>query len=578
MTESLIERRPPLHAAAHHGMAMRRPDPSVAGTGTTAPPHATLERGVLGAMLVAAGVVTADLLASALAEQRGTRERIGAVLVRRGVDPEAIARVLALQLRMKYQPAPVRAETAAAALLDAELARRLQALPLRFDERSVAVAVADPLDIEALDDLRFRLSRRIEPVVVSVPALAAAIEAAYDAGEVRALARRFNGGAARPRPAASDGAAAEELSALRRASEAAPVVELVNLLVERALARRASDVHIEAAANGLHVRARIDGALSPLFDIPQEAAGAVVSRIKIMAGLDIAVRLRPQDGRATAVAGGGDVALRVSTLPALGGEKVVIRLLRGGAEAPSLDDIGMDRPTRTRIDRMLGQPHGVLLVTGPTGSGKTTTLYAMLAALDRQRRNIVTLEDPVEYRLAGITQVQVHARAGLGFADALRAVLRQDPDVIMVGELRDRESAGIALSAALTGHLVLATLHTNDAPTAATRLCELGMPPYLVSGSLLGVLAQRLARRVCTDCRGSGCSRCDGGFRGRAGVYETMVVDDAVRTRILRRAPAHVIRAAARAHGMRTLAEDARRLVDEGVTSAEEVGALLKLE
>ncbi len=558
MTELVVERT-------------RAPAPALERRGASGAPIA---RGALGTMLVAAGVISPELLASALEEQRTTRERIGEVLVRRGVDAEAIARVLALQLRMRYLPAPVRADPAAAALLDGDLARRLGALPVRADERSAVVALADPLDVEVLDDLRFRLGRRIEPVVVSPPALAAAVEAAYDAGAVRALARRFHSGP-RTRPASTD--ASDEVTELRRASEAAPVIELVNLLIERALARRASDVHIETADNGLHVRARIDGVLRPLFDIPPEAAGAVVSRVKIMAGLDIAVRLRPQDGRATAATGGGAVALRVSTLPAMGGEKVVIRLLRGGAEAPSLDELGMDAHTRERIDGMLGQAHGVLLVTGPTGSGKTTTLYAMLAALDRQRRNIVTLEDPIEYRLDGVTQVQVHARAGLGFAEALRAVLRQDPDVIMVGELRDRESAGIALSAALTGHLVLATLHTNDAPTAATRLCELGIPSYLVAGTLLGVLAQRLARRLCSHCAGAGCQRCDGGYRGRTGVYEVLVVGDALRARILRRAPAHVIRTAARAAGMRTLGEDARRLVDAGITSADEVAPLLAL-
>ncbi|HEU5208530.1 MAG TPA: ATPase, T2SS/T4P/T4SS family [Longimicrobiales bacterium] len=534
-----------------------------------------VRRGALGAMLQSAGCVSADLLASALAEQRVTGERIGTVLVRAGVDPEDVARMLALQVRMRYLSPPVRADPPAAGLVTASLARRLQALPIRCDERTVTVAISDPLDVAALDDLRFRLGRRIEPVVVSAATLEHAIQHAYDDGAVRDLARRFNGGA-RVRGVAQ-APSAEELTALRRASEAAPVVELVNLLVERAIARRASDVHVEPVDDGLHVRARIDGVLTPLFEIPSEAAGAVISRIKIMAGLDIAVRLRPQDGRASAAGTNGTVALRVSTLPALGGEKVVIRLLRGGAAAPSLDDLGMDADTRVRVDRMLAQPHGVLLVTGPTGSGKTTTLYGMLASLDRRRRNIITLEDPVEYRLPGITQVQVHTRAGLGFADALRAVLRQDPDIIMVGELRDRESAGIALSAALTGHLVLATLHTNDAPTAATRLCELGMPPYLVAGTLLGVVAQRLARRVCRQCAGSGCQNCDAGLHGRTGVYEVLVTDDAIRARILRRAPAHVIRAAARAGGMRTLGEDARRLVDAGITREDEVAGLLTL-
>ncbi len=535
-----------------------------------------VRRGVLGAMLQAAGCVSADVLASALEEQRATGERIGAVLVRFGVDPEDIARTLALQVRMRYMPPPVQAEATATTLVTAALARRLQALPVRCDERVVTVVLSDPLDVAVLDDLRFRLGRRIEPVVVSPATLEQAIQNAYDSGAVRALASRFNGGA-RGRPAVQ-APTADELSALRRASEAAPIIELVNLLIERALARRASDIHVEPGEEGLRVRARIDGVLAPLFDIPSEAAGAVVSRIKIMAGLDIAVRLRPQDGRASAAGTNESVALRVSTLPVLGGEKVVIRLLRGGAAAPGLDDLGMDTETRTRIGRMLAQPHGVLLVTGPTGSGKTTTLYGMLASLDRERRNIITLEDPVEYRLPGVTQVQVHARAGLGFADALRAVLRQDPDIIMVGELRDRESAGIALSAALTGHLVLATLHTNDAPTAATRLCELGMPPYLVAGTLLGVIAQRLARCICRQCGGRGCQACDTGLHGRTGIYEVLIVDDAIRARILRRAPAHVIRAAARSGGMRTLGADARRLVQEGITREDEVAPLLALD
>ena len=535
-----------------------------------------VRRGVLGAMLQSAGCITADMVAQAVEEQRTTGERIGAVLVRLGADPEDVARTLALQVRMRYMGPPLRVDPAAVALVNASLARRLRALPVRCDERAVTVALTDPLDVAVLDDLRFRLGRRVEPVVVSPATLEQAIQNAYDDGAVRDLARRFNGNT-RVR-AAAQAPTPDELSALRRASEAAPIVELVNLLIERAIARRASDVHVEPAEEGLHVRARIDGVLAPLFDIPNEAAGAVVSRIKIMAGLDIAVRLRPQDGRATAAGGDGSVALRVSTLPALGGEKVVLRLLRGGAAAPGLDELGMDATTLSRVERMLTQPHGVLLVTGPTGSGKTTTLYGMLASLDRARRNIITLEDPVEYRLPGVTQVQVHARAGLGFADALRAVLRQDPDIIMVGELRDKESAGIALSAALTGHLVLATLHTNDAPTAATRLCELGMPPYLVAGTLLGVIAQRLARCICVQCNGGGCRNCDGGLHGRTGVYEVLVTDDAIRARILRRAPAHVIRAAARAGGMRTLGEDARRLVDAGVTREDEVAALLALE
>jgi type II secretory ATPase GspE/PulE/Tfp pilus assembly ATPase PilB-like protein len=321
-----------------------------------------------------------------------------------------------------------------------------------------------------------------------------------------------------------------------------------------------------------------------------------------MADLDIAVKRRPQDGRGVLRVDGRAVGLRVSTLPSQGGEKVVIRILDGGGAAPSFDALGMEEPVRARIERLLGRSHGVLLVTGPTGSGKTTTLYAALSSLDRERRNLITLEDPVEYRMPGLTQVQVHRRAGLGFGAALRAVLRQDPDVIMVGELRDKETVETALAAALTGHLVLSTLHTNDAPSAATRLAEMGAPPYLVAGGLIGVLAQRLARRLCERCKrpvradpdrlaalglpavpvtvaeAVGCAACDGsGYRGRTGVYELLVVDARVRALILKRAPAHALREAARRQGLRTLGQSAWDRVRAGITTLDEVAPLLAL-
>lgn len=389
---------------------------------------------------------------------------------------------------------------------------------------------------------------------------------------------------------------------MRRASEAAPIVALVDLVLSRAVAQRASDVHIEPTGDVLRVRTRVDGVMRVLLELPARTGGAFASRIKIMAELDIAVKRRPQDGRAAVTVEDRELALRVSTLPSQGGEKIVIRVLESGAPVQRLDAIGMEPELLSRFGRLLGRSHGVILVTGPTGSGKTTTLYGALAGLDREQHNIVTLEDPVEYRLPGLTQVQVHRRAGLGFASALRSVLRQDPDVIMVGELRDRETVETAMAAALTGHLVLSTVHTNDAPTAATRLAEMGAPQYLVAAGLIGIVAQRLARRLCEHCRierladpreldavglpprpitlyePGGCTRCDGtGYRGRVGLFELLAVTGRVREMILRRKPADAIRDAARADGYASLGHDAWCKVQAGATSLDEVRPLLSL-
>jgi type IV pilus assembly protein PilB len=548
---------------------------------------------VLGQLLIAAGAVDAEQLEAALAEQRRTRARIGEVLVRRGVDGEAVARALAAQLRLPYAAPPLAPTADALRQVDGALAAKLRVVPLSLGERTVRMAMADPLDAAAIDDLQFRTGRRIEPVVATVAAVEAAL-AAYDAPAVDAILGRM--------PVRVAGRAGDDVGALRKASEAAPIVELVALMLARAAQQRASDIHVEPADGGLRVRVRVDGVLRPLLELPQQAGGAVVSRLKVIADLDIAVKRRPQDGRGVLRVDGRDVGLRVSTLPSQGGEKVVIRILDGGGAAPTFDALGMEPAVRTRFERLLGRSHGVLLVTGPTGSGKTTTLYAALSSLDRERRNLITLEDPVEYRLPGLTQVQVHRKAGLGFGAALRAVLRQDPDVIMVGELRDRETVETALAAALTGHLVLSTLHTNDAPAAATRLAEMGAAPYLVAGGLIGVLAQRLARRLCDRCRrpgpadparlaalglpvvpvtiaeAVGCAACDGaGYRGRTGIYELLAVDARVRALILKRAPAHTIREAARRQGLRTLGQGAWERVRAGITTLDEVAPLLGL-
>jgi type IV pilus assembly protein PilB len=523
---------------------------------------------VLGKLLLETQAISEAELSAALLEQRQTRQRLGEVLVRRGTNAELIAKALAQQLRLAYAEPPLRPDPAALKLVNRALAERLRAVPLTVQEKNALVALADPLDLAAVDDLEFQTGRRVTPVVASVAAIESGLKA-YDADAVVRLVNRLPGARAAS-PADPD------LAALQRASEAAPIVALVDHLLKQAIASGASDLHIEPNEQGLQVRARIDGLLSCIADLPADAALAVVSRLKILAGLDISVKRRPQDGRASLRVHERSYALRLSTLPTRLGEKVVLRILDPQNSALPLDRIGLSDESFLKLQRMLESPHGLMLVTGPTGSGKTTTLYSALGALDRKSRNLITIEDPVEYRLPGITQVQVHARAGLGFAAALRAILRQDPDVIMVGELRDAETVEVALAAASTGHLVLSTLHTNDAPSTVTRLLNLGAPAYLLASTLVGIIAQRLVRRVCLQCAGAGCGKCRDGYRGRTGVYEIMPITARLAELIAQSATDDVLRTQARAEGMLLLAEDAERLVHSGITTQQEAQPLLR--
>jgi len=552
---------------------------------------------VLGQLLLDEGAITRDSLDGALEEQRSTRDRLGDVLIRRGADPEVVARALAAQLRLDYSPPPLRCDAGALALVNARLAARLKVVPLTADERRMRVAMADPLDAEAIDDLQFQTGRRVDPLVASRRAVEAALSA-YHATEVEAIVTRLP----KSRIVAAEATESAEIAELRRASEAAPVVALVDLVFQRAVKAGASDVHIEPAGGSLRVRARVDGVLRDLVVLPAHTAGAFASRIKVMADMDIAVKRKPQDGRAIVRVDGRELGLRVSTLPAQNGEKTVVRILDPANAGRSLEQLGFDGGPLERLTRLLGASHGVILVTGPTGSGKTTTLYAALGLLDRQTRNLITLEDPIEYRLEGLTQVQVQRRAGLGFAAALRAVLRQDPDVIMVGELRDRETVETAMAAAMTGHLVLSTVHTNDAPSAATRLIDMGAPPWLIAAGLIGILAQRLVRRLCEHCatrrlagtaelsrlglpgrevevrEAKGCHRCEGvGYRGRLGIHELLGVDSRMRELIGKGAPAEAIREVARESGHASLAQHAWQKVRDGLTTLDEVAPLLRL-
>jgi type IV pilus assembly protein PilB len=570
---------------------------------------------MLGRMLVDGGAVSDAQVETALEEQRETRERLGTILVRGGADPEAVARALAAQLRLEYAAPPLRPEGGALELVPRPLALRLGIVPLASTGRTLRVAMADPLDASAIDDLQFRTGRRAEPVVATTAAIERAQMEAYGAEAVRRVLSRLE-------PAVGvTGEREEGVDVLRHASEAPPIIALVNLVLERAVDAGASDVHVEpraggggglngsgsldpstgAGGSGLTVRARVDGVLRQILELPPGSAAAVVSRIKIMAGLDIAVKRRPQDGRSGVQVGARRVELRVSTLPAGDGEKVVLRLLDTGNGVQTLSGLGLGAALGGELEAALDREHGLFLVTGPTGSGKTTTLYAVLESRDRAGRNIVTLEDPVERHVDGVTQVQVQPRAGLTFAAALRSVLRQDPDVIMVGEMRDRETAEVGLAAALTGHLVLSTLHTIDAPGAVSRLVEMGAPRYLVAGGLVGVLAQRLVRRLCPDCRSIappssqllyqlglptpthlpravGCDRCGGtGYRGRVGIFELLRVDAPMRELILQGAPSDVIREAAVAGGMTPLPLDAWQKVEAGLTTLDEVRPFLAL-
>ena len=408
------------------------------------------------------------------------------------------------------------------------------------------------MEIEALEPLRQRISAAYAQSESSAAMVVSEVEADVDLSRMmQAL------------PAIED---------LLETSDDAPIIRMLNALLTQAARDGASDIHIEPYERHSAVRFRVDGTLRDVVQPNRALHAALISRLKIMADLDIAEKRLPQDGRISLRIGTRGVDVRVSTLPSAHGERAVLRLLDKSGKQLTLESIGMQGDVLVRFEQLIVQPHGIILVTGPTGSGKTTTLYAALQKLDTHSQNIMTVEDPIEYELAGIGQTQVNAKIDLDFAKALRAILRQDPDVILIGEIRDLETAQIAIQASLTGHLVLATLHTNDAASAITRLTDMGIEPFLLSSSLLGVLGQRLLRKFCVHCHGVGCTHCgQTGYQGRTGVFELLMTDDAIRAQIHHRAAEADIRAAAMAGGMVLMREDGERLVREGVTSREEL-------
>ena len=523
---------------------------------------------LLGRLLLENGATTRGALASALEEQRQTGERLGTTLVRmKACGEEDVAQALAVQLNLPYAPPPLQPGMDVLPRVGEDLARSNMVLPLELANRTLRLAMADPLDLATVDNVQFRTGLRVEPLVASRSAIAEALDRALGDGLHVFVAALPGEGVPRSGRRGHG----------RERTEAAPVVQLVDRILDEAVAVGASDVHLERHGEDLRVRLRVDGVLRDVVELPSWSRGAVLSRIKILGGMDISVKQRPQDGGFTYERARKHLSVRVSTIPVGRGEKAVLRILDPGRAPGNLDGVGFGEEDLAAVRRLLATRQGVILAAGPTGSGKSTTLFGALGELDRTRQNIVTLEDPIEYRLDGVNQVQVRPKAGLTFPVALRAVLRQDPDVVMVGEIRDRETAEIAMAAAVTGHLVLSSIHTIDAPGAIARLLNMGVPAYLVAGGLSGVIAQRLVRRACPSCRGVGgsCDQCDGGFRGRIGLFQVLVMTDRLRDEVIAGASTSALRELAVAAGMGSMAEDARRKLAEGLTTPHEVGRVI---
>jgi len=521
------------------------------------------------------------------------------LLVDRGViSAEQRGRAVAERLGLEFVDlASERVDLAALTLLPGDIARRLELVPIaREDSRTLVVAMADPTNVVAIDDVEIHTGFGVRAVVATPEDIHAVITNAtrLDTAVSDVIEQEVE---AEP----AEELRISERAELQEAASETPVVKLVNQLLSQAVSLGASDLHFDAGASEMRVRLRVDGVLQEVARVPARMVPALVSRIKIMCEIDISERRLPQDGRLGVTVDGAPIDIRAVTIPTVHGESVVMRLLDRSAALIDLDRLGLEAGSRTRLEEAIGLAHGAVLVTGPTGSGKSTTLYAIINRLNEPDRNIVTIEDPVEYQLEGITQMPVNLRSGLTFAAGLRSMMRADPDIIMVGEIRDRETAQISIEAALTGHLLFSTLHTNDAPSAITRLVEMGIEPFLVASSVRCVVAQRLTRMLCTSCRrpvtlraealrhagfdcdedidafeAGGCARCGGGgYRGRIGIYEIMPVSPAIRQLALDTAASDAIASTARSEGMRTLRDDALRKVREGLTAIDEVVRVL---
>ncbi len=561
-------------------------------------------------IFVESGLVSEEQLSQALDKQRQlkTQEPVGDLLVSMGLISERDrVRCLGEQWGVPYLDlTDIQISEDVVSAVTQELARRFKIIPIERTPKKLTLAMKNPLDIFAIDEIRLITGKEVAAVIATEEDIITAISANYRT-EVNVTEAVTN--VMRDLDEATitltDGKADEDgggitIEQLKELSGEAPVVRLSNMIISRGITDKASDIHIEPAKDCLRIRYRVDGILQEGMTLPKKAQASITSRIKIMADMDISEKRAPQDGRISATIEGRPYDFRVSTLPAVFGEKIVMRVLDKANISVGLNKLGLLPYTYEMFESMIQRTYGIILVTGPTGSGKSTTLYSVLSKLNSGEKNILTIEDPVEYELSGITQSMVNNRAGMTFAAGLRSMLRQDPNIIMVGEMRDQETAMIAIEAALTGHLVLSTLHTNDAPGSVARLLDMGVESFLIASSIAGVLAQRLLRTICIKCkepysppkdaikrlgmnldvldksevtffRGRGCDACKGtGYKGRVGVYELMPVNEKVRELILARASSYAIREAAIEAGMRTLKDDAMEKILLGMTTLEE--------
>lgn len=548
----------------------------------------------LGDLLIEEGIINNKQLEKALERQKKEQKKLGTILVDMGFTTEGeIADALVTQLGLeRIELSSIRIKEEVLNLLtEPSILKKYVMLPFAFAEGSATkllVAMENPLDIIAMDDLSIVTNTQIIPVIATNQEIMAAIDRYFGNAEVQAVAQQF--------AKEKEGQSKELENELNTGVNNAPIVILVRTIIEQAVRQRASDIHIEPLEGHIRVRYRVDGALQEVGEYPDTMLLAIVARVKIIGGMDISEKRKPQDGRITQDVDKVEYDIRVSILPTVYGEKIVMRLTAKNALTREKSHLGFTKVELDKFDKLLENPHGMLLVTGPTGSGKSTTLYTALSELNKEDVNIITVEDPVEANINGINQVQVNTKADLTFASALRSILRQDPDIIMIGEIRDQETASIAVTASITGHLVVSTLHTNSAASSITRLVDMGIEPYLLADATIGVIAQRLVRRLC-KCKRSkelslidyqlldlneeesqqifepcGCPSCnETGYLGRIGVYEIMPISNRLKAMIAKNCTAKELQEEAQKEGMSTLKQSARRLVLEGVTSIEEM-------
>jgi len=558
----------------------------------------------LGDLLVADGLLTADQLKKALAEQRGSPEKIGSVLIRLNyLNDEQLIGFLSRQYGVpSITLSQLDIDSEVLRLVPAPIARKYEVIPVRRMGNSLALAMADPTNVFALDDISFMTNLQVLPLVASQTAIKRAIDRNYESKTeaITSVLSDMQTDLANVE-VVEDGEEGTKVDVfeLKESADEAPVVKLVNMVLVDAIQKGASDIHFESYEKIFRIRFRMDGVLHEMLAPPKRLESAILSRLKIMSNLDIAERRLPQDGRIKLRYNNREIDFRVSTLPTIFGEKAVLRILDKEALKLDMTQLGFDEWSLEKFNAAIHQPYGMILITGPTGSGKTTTLYSGIHTINSPDVNIMTAEDPVEYNLKGVNQVQINEGVGRTFAAALRSFLRQDPDVILVGETRDLETAQISIRAALTGHLVFSTLHTNDCPSTVARLLDMGIPPFLVASSLLLIVAQRLGRKICRQCRepydadeeslagyghvpsgkgrvqfykAKGCATCNfTGMKGRVAIYEIMPVTDEIRDGILKNMPTAELRAIAQSQGMKSLRQAGLMKVVEGTTTVEEV-------